>query len=120
MPEPAAITRFRVCCEAGIPPDAELQLAVLAYLDRSAGVESRRGARDARVRRAAALLDGAPWSRAGALAAEAARLERCWRRVSQTPPETGTVRGELHAARLFMDLPESQRGFHRILAAAPD
>jgi hypothetical protein len=118
--EPAAIARFRVCCDAGIAPDAELLRAILAYVVRSAGAEARRGERDARVRRAGALLDGAPWARAGKLAAEAALLDRSWQRVRLQTPEAGTVRGELHAARLFMDLPESRRGFHRILVAAVD
>lgn len=113
---PDAFIRLRVCHEAGIQPGRDVVGAVLAYANEAEAGLLLRDMRDSAIRSAAALLDGLPWSKAGVLVREAAALDRSWRIVSREEPVTGTVRGELHAARLHMELPCSQRGFYRVIA----
>lgn len=112
---PPALIRLRVCHEAGIAPEPEVIAAVLAHFEREEACAHLRACRNERIRRAAALLDGVPWARAEVLATTAARLERMWATLSKRAPEAGTVRGELHAARLYGPLPESRRSFLRVL-----
>lgn len=112
-----AIARLRVCYEAGVSPSPDVIEPILAHFAAADRAAQCRIERDAGIRAAAALLDGATWGRAQTLRKEGALLNLQWQDVQHQPPLRGTVRGELHRARLFAPLPASDRQYLRILQA---
>lgn len=117
LPPLDAIDRLRVCHEAGVPPEPEIIRAVLAHFEAEDRAAKCRNERDACIRTAAALIDGSVSARALQLGKETAFLAIVWEQARLQAPERGTVRGELHRARLFAPLPSSYRQYLRILQA---
>lgn len=95
-----------------------LIVQTIGYLEALAGADSLLAKRNAHIGRAGSLIDGTAWARAQSLEVEAKTITRIWSRLSKTQPDRWTVRGELHAAALIMELPMSGRQFYRILVDA--
>lgn len=110
------LARLRVCCAAGVAPDEVLLHEAVEVLEGIAGKLQQRERRDYHIRLAGMLVPGLrTYNVALALCGEARALERCWRRERLQTPQAWTVRGELHQARLFGELPQSGRQFYRVL-----
>ena len=113
--DPDTMARLRAVVAAGVPVPPDLAHVVLMVLETFADREDRLCERNEHIRRAALLIDGSQSGRAITLAKEARAIERIWHRLGATLPEAMTVRGELHAAKLWYPLPSSERQFSYII-----
>ncbi|TXH66599.1 MAG: hypothetical protein E6Q88_11685 [Lysobacteraceae bacterium] len=114
------LARLRVCRDAGLPVLPELAADAIEVIEQFLYAAELRDRRDAMIRRAALLLpdpDAKPYTRAGLLLQEARAMNRTWNILRSKPPENelSTPRACLHAARLYAELPGSQRHFYRVL-----
>lgn len=114
--DPDTMVRLRVVVAAGKPAPPDLAHNALVALEAFADREDRLCERNEHIRRAAVLIDGSPWARACTLAKEAKVIERIWHRLGPTQPEVMTLRGELHAAKLWYRLPGTVRSFSYIIS----
>lgn len=114
--------RLREFVALGQEADVETTRLALEALNTVLDEHSSLERRNACIHSAASLLQGKPWTKAGALLNEVRRMERNWERYRGTPAPTvcSTVREHLWAASMFGDLPSSQKQFSRILDIAPD
>ena len=90
-----------------LPPD--LSAWVISTLLQGAPVEYRREERDRHLLLAGHLVGGSCSQRATEIQRHASELERNWHLHRQRRPEAGTVRGEVHAARLIGPLPRPRQ-----------
>ena len=90
-----------------LPPD--LGAWVLSTVLQGAPVEYRREERDRHLLLAGHLVGGSCSQRATEIQRHASELERNWHLHRQRRPEAGTVRGEVHAARLIGPLPRPRQ-----------
>lgn len=115
----AQLTRLRAHLEARQPLPGDLAHWVLDQVAASLAREDLTRWRDQHILRAGHLVGGSVRHRAGTIVREALVLERRWQYHASAKPELGTIRGEIHAARLAAPIP-AERRLRMILSGASE
>ena len=109
MHDQTQIARLRAHLEGGLPLPQDLAAWVLTKVLATAPGEYRRQQRDAHLLRAGQLVGGSCSQRAQEIQRHAAALERNWSIHRNQRPALGSIRGEVHAARLISPLPKPRQ-----------
>jgi hypothetical protein len=115
------LARLRRCRDTSMPVSYELLEAAIECIKCVIDADVIRSERNELIRRAAQMLPPATtWRLAGRLVMEHKAMMRTWSVLEQRAPlePYNTPRDCLHAARLFTELPASQRTFDRVLKAS--
>jgi hypothetical protein len=110
------LARLRAHVEGRQPLPFDLGAWVIGQLSRIGGADVLRVERDQHLITAGELVGGPVRRRAAEILAADRALSRAWTIHAQRAPELGTLRGHVHAARLFAPVP-ADRQLRIILSA---